>query len=254
MHVQRLLSGFLIVISLLFSSTLVAKQFKALVFTKTAGWHHKSINAGVSAIETLSKQHHFDMDWHEEARYFNDENLANYDVVIFLNTTGDILNDEQQAAMERFIQSGKGFVGIHSAADTEYDWPWYGKLVGHRFKIHPEIQTAKLEKLVPYFPGLSALAQQQLWTEEWYEYSPAESENLSYLLKVDEKTYSAAADWGHVKGKGMGEFHPIAWYQEFDGGRSFYTGLGHMRGTYSLEAFRWHLYGGIFWAATGNKL
>lgn len=245
----------LTIVALMFVSHLsFAKQFNALLFTKTAGWHHKSINAGVTAIQTLARQHHFDVEWHEEARHFNDENLARFDVVIFLSTTGDVLNEQQQGALKRFINAGKGFVGIHAAADTEYDWPWFGKLVGHRFKIHPEIQTAKMLKLNNDFPGMFAFAQAQLWTEEWYEFSEAESDNLNYILRVDESTFAPEADWGHVKGKGMGDFHPIAWYHEFDGGRSFYTGLGHMAGTYELESFRMHLYGGIFWAASGNNL
>lgn len=239
---------------ILCASTAQAEQFKVLVFTKTLGWHHQSINEGVDALRGLALRHHFLMDWEEDASIFNDERLKQYQVIIFLLTTGDILNDEQQAAMERFIRSGKGFVGIHSASDTEYDWDWYTKMVGRTFHIHPEIQTAKLEVLDPKFPGLEVMPKRLLWTEEWYEFSPERSKDLHYILAVDEKTYDPAADWGKVKGTGMGKFHPIAWYHHYDGGRAFYTALGHQPATYSEPLFLAHVYGGIYWAATGKGI
>jgi type 1 glutamine amidotransferase len=125
----------------------LAEQFNVLIFSKTAGWHHKSINQAVTALETMAENHHFTVDWQEDASLINSKNLAKFDVILFLQTTGDILNDEQQKAMQEFIQAGKGFVGIHSASDTEYEWPWYGKLVGRQFHIHPQIQTARLSVL-----------------------------------------------------------------------------------------------------------
>lgn len=233
------------------SGVTMAKQFNILLFTKTVGWHHKSINAGVTAFEKMALNHHFSLDWQEDANLINDENLARFDVVVFLQTTGDVLNDTQQKALEKFIKSGKGFVGIHSAADTEYDWPWYGEMIGHRFVIHPVIQTAKLSVINRQFPGLEYFPDQLLWTEEWYEYGPALSDNLTYIMSVDESTYDPKADWGRVKGQGMGKFHPIAWFQEFDGGRAFYTGLGHMPATYENKNFIEHIFGGLYWAATG---
>ncbi len=229
-----------------------ANQFKVLVFTKTDGFHHKSINAGVTALEEMAKQHHFAMEWHEDARQFNDKKLQQFDVVLFLQTTANVLNEKQQAAMEKFIRSGKGFVGVHAAADTEYDWPWYAGLVGHQFKIHPTIQTAQMTTLNADFPGLEHFPAKLWWTEEWYDFKTGKSDNLNYLLTVDEQTYDPKADWGKVKTEGMGEFHPISWYHNYDGGRSFYTALGHLPETHNMKLFRDHLYGGIFWAATGR--
>lgn len=229
-------------------------QFKALLFTKTAGWHHTSINEGVDGLRELSKRHQFDLVWQEDATYFNPQYLQQFDVIIFLSTTGDILNDEQQAAMEAFIQSGKGFVGIHAASDTEYEWPWFKQLVGRMFKIHPRNQTAKLTVLDAGFPGMERMPEKFWWTDEWYEFGDETSENLNYLLSIDESTYEPEAQWGDNIGKGMGDFHPLAWYQEFDGGRSFYTALGHMAETYSDKMFLEHIYGGIFWAATGKGI
>ncbi len=236
-----------------YSYSISAEQFKVFLFTKTAGWHHKSISAGVDAIEYLGRMHDFEVEWQENTDFFTDQHLAQFDLIIFLNTTADILDDKQQEVFKRFIRSGKGFVGIHSAADTEYEWPWYGQLVGHYFLIHPEIQTARINVLKPDFPGMEFFHNNQLWTDEWYEFKPANIDSLNYLMAVDENTYAPAADWGHVKGDGMGEFHPIAWFHEFDGGRSFYTSLGHLPTTYSNPQFLNHLYGGIYWAATGNR-
>ena len=229
-----------------------AEQFSVLLFSKTAGWHHESIHEGVTAIRDLGKLHDFSVFWTEDAsRVFKDEELKKYKVVIFLSTTGDALNNDQQAAFERFIKAGGGFVGIHAAADTEYNWPWYTKMVGHMFHIHPAVQTATLKVEDPNFPGMDRFAKRFLATEEWYEYDAARSK-LHYLLSVDEKTYKPYAKWGPKEGKGMGAFHPIAWYQEYDGGRAFYTGLGHLPQTYSDANFLHHIYGGIYWAATGN--
>ncbi|MET0392525.1 MAG: ThuA domain-containing protein [Chitinophagaceae bacterium] len=229
------------------------KQFKVLLFTKTNGFHHESIHEGVDAIRALAAQHYFDVEWHEDPTRFNDKFLEQFRVIIFLNTTGDILNAEQQQAFEKFIRAGKGFVGIHSASDTEYDWDWYTKLVGHMFVIHPAIQTAKLKIVNKDFPGLQGFSDGQLWTDEWYEFSAAKTAGLNYILAVDETTYNAKVQWGEKKGEGMGSFHPLAWYHDYDGGRAFYTALGHVSANYSDPAFLNHLYGGIYWAATGKK-
>lgn len=237
------------------STAAVAEQFSALVFSKTAGWHHDSINAGVTAIQELGKLHDFNVFWTEDAnRVFNDKELAKYKVVIFLLTSGDVLNDEQQAAFEKFIRRGGGYVGIHSASDTEYGWPWYTKMVGHMFHIHPPIQTAVLKVEDYNFPGMDRFAKRVLVTEEWYEFQPPLSDKLKYLLSVDEKTYKPNVVWAEkkIEGKGMGDFHPISWYQEYDGGRAFYTALGHSSATYRDATFLHHVYGGIYWAATGN--
>ncbi|WP_440874141.1 ThuA domain-containing protein [Thalassotalea sp. PLHSN55] len=229
------------------------KQFNVLLFTKTNEWHHKSIPTAVQALQKLADKHYFNLVWHEESRYFNDDYLSAVDVVVFLSTTGDVLAEPEQQALQRFMSKGRGFVGIHSASDTEKNWPWFQQLVGHTFVIHPEVQTALLTVETDKFPGMSAFKKSMLWTDEWYDFSPNHNENLTYLLSVDERSYNTKSDWGKVNGKGMGEFHPIAWYQNFAGGRSFYTALGHLPAVYQDEAFLAHVYGGIFWAATGKN-
>jgi type 1 glutamine amidotransferase len=228
------------------------RQFKVLLFTRTVGWHHESINEGVDAIRKLAERHSFAVDWQENPGTFTDARLADYQAIIFLNTTGDVLNDEQQKAMEKFIRSGKGFVGIHSAADTEYEWEWYTKLVGRMFRIHPAVQTAVLRVSDSKFPGMERIPAAWYWTDEWYEYGEEKTKGMTTLLTVDEKTFDPNVKWGEKVGKGMGDVHPISWYHFYDGGRSFYTGLGHLPLVFSDEVFLQHLYGGIYWAATGK--
>lgn len=214
--------------------------FKVLVFTKTTGFRHGSIDEGIAAVEALGTAHNFTVDKSEDASLFTDANLSQYAVVIFLNTTGDILNADQQAAFERFIQSGKGFVGIHSATDTEYGWAWYGGLVGSYFNGHPAVQEATVKIVDDTHPSTSFLSGDWIRSDEWYNFNPDPTDDVNVLLRVDESTYS---------GGGMGDFHPIAWYQTYDGGRSWYTGMGHTDDTYGEPLFRQHLLGGILWAA-----
>lgn len=248
------LLGLLLGALVCFSFTAQAQQFKVLVFSKTDGFHHESINEGVIAMRAMAAKHHFAMDWHEDANVFNDERLKQYQAIVFLMTTGDILNDEQQAAMERFIRAGKGFVGIHSASDTEYDWDWYTKMVGRTFHIHPANQTAELEVLNRKFPGLERMPDNFWWTDEYYEFGAERIEGLNYILSVDGTSFNPAAKWGEKSFDAKQTFRPIAWYHEYDGGRAFYTALGHIPATFSDALFLEHIYGGVFWAATGKGL
>ena len=229
------------------------KQFKALLIPTTNGWRHESVHAGVLAIQQLAIKNFFDVVYFDDPGSFNDKNLAQFQVIIFLNTTGNILDSAQQRVMERFIRSGKGFVGIHSASDTHYGWDWYTKLVGRMFYVHPVIQTAKLKILDQKFPGLQGFADGKLWTDEFYEFGAEKISGLQYVLGIDETTYNPKVDWGNRKSEGMGALHPLSWYHNYDGGRSFYTALGHLPSVFSEQAFLNHLYAGILWAATGKK-
>lgn len=253
---MKLLLNMLISMSMLlpFSTSAQTEQFSVFIFTKTDGWHHKSINAAVTAMENLAGKHHFSIDWHEDAARINTKNLEQYDVVMFMLTTGNILNQEQQQAIEHFVQSGKGFVGVHSASDTEYQWDWYTRMVGRTFHIHPLIQTAEMSVISRKFPGMERMPDRFLWTDEWYEFGSERIDTLNYILSVDETTYDPKAEWDDKSGTGMGEFHPVAWYHEYDGGRAFYTALGHMGSTYSDTLFMEHIYGGLYWAATGKGI
>lgn len=214
--------------------------FGVLVFTKTAGFRHDSIPAGAGALAELGREHRFTTHHTEDAAIFTDDTLAPFRVIVFLNTTGDILNDEQQAAMERHIRAGHGFVGIHSAADTEYDWPWYGRLVGAYFRSHPAIQPAEIDVLDREHPATRHLLARWTRTDEWYDFRSVPAEHVNILMNLDESTY---------QGGRMGDNHPIAWYHHFDGGRALYTAGGHTKESFSEPDFRQHLAGAIRWAA-----
>jgi type 1 glutamine amidotransferase len=218
----------------------IEPRFTALVFSKTTGFRHDSIPQGIAAIEALGKAHAFAVDSTEDASHFTDAELARYKVVVFLCTTGDILEAGQKAALERYIRSGGGFVGIHSASDTEYQWAWYGRLVGAYFASHPQIQrgTVRIEDLGhASTEGLPATWER---TDEWYNFRRNPRGNVHILATLDEATYS---------GGKMGADHPIAWCQEIDGGRSWYTAMGHTSESYAEPLFRLHLLGGIESAA-----
>jgi type 1 glutamine amidotransferase len=245
----------LLTLALLFAASttgVFAAQFKALLITNTAGWHHDSIEAAVPALKELAKLHDFDLVWPNNlAGVMTDKGLESYQVIIFALTTGDILNDEQQAVMQRFVESGKGFASIHTGTDTEYDWPWYTTMQGTTFLIHPAVQTATVVVQDYNFPGMDKFAKRSLRTEEWYQFSKPIPDDFHVLLSVDETTYNTHVQWGEKKGDGMG-FHPVSWYHEYDGGRAFQTALGHLPATWSDPVFLHHVYGGIYWAATGK--
>ena len=218
----------------------VEKAFNVLVFSKTEGFRHKSIPAGIEAITKLGVREGFGVDATEDASRFQLENLVGYDAVIFLNTTLDVLNVDQQAAFQSYIQQGGGFVGIHGAADTEYDWEWYGGLVGAYFKSHPQVQPAEVQ-LIDRQPAFAeGMPASWIHTDEWYNYNINPRENVHVLAVVKEKSY---------EGGEMGHDHPIAWAHIYDGGRAFYTGLGHTSQSYSDSLFLQHLVNGINWAA-----
>lgn len=210
---------------------------KVLVFTKTAGYRHESIEEGAMAIAKLGKLNSFNVTHSEDAGIFTEENLSQYKLVVFLNTTGDILTDDQQKNFETFIKGGGSFMGIHSAADTEYDWPWYGKLVGAYFLSHPEKTEAEIIKIDQNHRSCTQLPERWLRYDEWYNYKSI-NPDINVLLQLDENTYQGGEN---------GPNHPIAWYHEFEGSRAFYTGMGHTKESYSELDFMKHLLGGILY-------
>lgn len=240
----------LIALIILWGEAIMAQeQFNCLVFSKTEGYRHESILEGVQAIRALGQKHYFNVIWKEDATIFNDAELKKYKVIVFLNNSGDIFNEEQQKAFKKYIQNGGGFVGVHGASATEYDWEWFGKLIGRYFKIHPVIQTAKMHVIDKSHPSTYHLPDKWLWTDEWYDFYEPLSDDLVDVITVDESTYNPEAKWDEVESKGMGDYHPIAWYHEYDGGRAYYTALGHIRASYLDPLFLKHLYGAIYWAA-----
>lgn len=218
-----------------FFVTQLSAQERILIFSKTTGFRHESIEHGAEVLKQLASSNKMVADHTEDSGVFTDANLSKYDALIFLSTTGDILNESQKAAFVRFIQSGKGFVGIHAASDTEYNWPWYGQLVGGYFSSHPAVQEAQIKVLNQKHPSTKHLPKVWFHRDEWYDFKSVK-EGLHILMDLDETSY---------KGGKMGKFHPIAWYQKFDGGRAFYTGLGHTKESFDEDKFQKHILGGI---------
>ncbi|MEO0527405.1 MAG: ThuA domain-containing protein [Bacteroidota bacterium] len=208
-----------------------------LVFTKTEGFRHASIDDGIAALMDLGSDNDFSVTETEDSADFNQENLEKYQLVVFLSTTQDVLNDEQQTVFENYIRSGGSFMGIHAATDTEYDWPWYGQLVGAYFNGHPNVQEASMMVLDRDHPATAHLSDTWMRRDEWYNFRNI-NPNINVLVNLDETSYSGGEN---------GENHPIAWYHEFDGGRSFYTAGGHTAASFGEPDFRQHLLGGILY-------
>lgn len=213
---------------------------RVLVFTRTMGYRHASIPDGIAAVEAAGRQHGFAVDATEDPGVFTDAGLAPYRAVVFLSTSDDVLDAAQQAAFERYVRGGGGFAGIHAASDTEYGWPWYGGLVGAYFDQHPKVQPASIVVEDGDHPSTAGLPARWDRTDEWYNFRSNPRDSVRVLAVLDEASY---------EGGTMGGDHPIAWCRVYDGGRSWYTALGHTAESYAEPSFRAHLAGGIRWAA-----
>ncbi|MBC7274714.1 MAG: ThuA domain-containing protein, partial [Streptomyces sp.] len=218
--------------------------YKVLVFSKTAGFRHSSIDDGIAALRDLGSANNFTVDATEDSSTFTGGNLAQYRAVVFLSTTGDVLNGTQQTAFEQYIQGGGGYVGVHAAADTEYDWPFYEGLAGALFHSHPAIQSATVKVEDRAHDATAHLGAAWQRTDEWYNYRSNPRATAHVLASLDESSYSG----GNMSGD-----HPISWCKDYQGGRAFYTGGGHTDESYGEPAFRRHLLGGIRWAAGMTK-
>ncbi|WP_139984529.1 ThuA domain-containing protein [Nocardioides litoris] len=219
------------------------ESFDALVFSKTQAFRHANIPTAITAIQKLGVDNGFNVTTTEDAGAFTDANLEQYEVVIFLSTTGDVLNETQQGAFERYIKAGGGYAGIHAASDTEYSWPWYGNLVGSYFNNHPNgTPTATVKVEDPAHPSTAGIEPRWERTDEWYNFRTNPRGKVHVLASMDETTYAPG-------GGAMGAEHPIAWCQDYDGGRSWYTGMGHTDASFQDSKFLGHILGGIRTAA-----
>ena len=238
-----------IIAMLLFVNVLLAQtpKINVLVFSKTAAFRHQSIEAGKKALAKMAQEKGFTVSFTEDASQFNEPNLKKFNAVIFLNTTGDVLNPEQQSSFERYIQAGGGYVGIHAATDTEYEWPWYGKLAGAYFLDHPmtpsNVQKGKFIVTMKNHWATKGMPDEFERSDEFYSFKDI-SPKINVVVKIDEKSY--------IGGKNP-DFHPMSWYQEFDGGRSFYTAMGHTDETFAEPLFLNHLFAGIQYVTGGDS-
>ncbi|MGN6394074.1 MAG: ThuA domain-containing protein [Mucilaginibacter sp.] len=229
----------IVLISLLFFGFAPPAKHRILVFTKTAGFHHASIPLGVDAILKLGKLHNFIVDTTSDDTKFNESNLKKYSAVVFLSTTGPLFTARERNDFERYIQAGGGYVGIHAAADAEYDWHWYGRLVGGYFLSHPAVQQmATLHVVDKTHISTKHLPDEWKRKDEWYNYKEL-NKDVHVLMTIDESTYQGGLN---------GANHPMAWYHIYDGGRAWYTELGHMDDTWSDPLYLKHILGGIQWA------
>ena len=240
MKLNRLLKTALLLL-VLFTTFLFAskkKEAAVLIFSKTNGYRHQSIPVGIEAIKKMGLENKFIVDATEDSLAFTDNNLAKYNAIIFLNPTMNVLGEEQQKAMENYIRKGGGFVGIHAATDCEYNWPWYVKMVGASFLSHPAQQVAKINVVDKNNKFTKHLPNPWERKDEWYNFKSM-NPDVKVLLKIDETSYTGGKN---------GDNHPMAWYHEYDGGRAFYTALGHTNESYSEPAFLKHLLAGVKYA------
>jgi len=214
-------------------------QDKVLIFTKTSTFRHASIPKGVEVVRAMLDSVGIASLHSEDPGLFTTENLRGFAAIIFLSTTGDLFDDAQKKAFQEYIRSGRGYVGIHAASDTEHKWPWYGNLVGGYFSGHPHVQEARMEVVDSDHVSTRHLPKVWFHRDEWYDFRELRKEGMHVLMTLDERSY---------EGGKMGKFHPIAWLRDFEGGRMFYTGLGHTDESFDVADFRKHILGGIRYA------
>ncbi len=211
-----------------------------LLYTRTTGYRHDSIPAGTAALRELGQADGFRVEATEDPAVFTDASLAGRSAVVFLSTSGAVLTPNGRAALRSWMTAGGGFMGIHSAACTEYDWPYYGELLGARFAAHPDVQPGTVLVEDPSHPATAHLPTRWAWNDEWYDFRDNPRPDVRVLATVDESGYQGGA---------MGTDHPLVWCQESGAGRSFYTALGHAAAAYTDPTFRHHLLGGLRWTA-----
>ena len=219
-------------------------QKRVLVFTKVAAFPHDSRQAAAEAIIKMGKENNFGVDTTSDAAKIAESNLKKYAAVIFVSTTGSFLDPYQRIDLQRYIQAGGGFVGIHAAADALYDWRWYGRMIGAYFAGHPAPQMATMTVVDKNHPSTRMLPTEWKRKDEWYHYKLL-NKDVKVLINLEEASLTYNANFNRFK---MGANHPIAWYHEFDGGKVFYTGLGHTKESYSEDLMVKHILGGINYA------
>jgi uncharacterized protein len=205
-----------------------------LVYSATKGYRHESIADGITALKKLAEANNWIITSTEDSAFFTMQQLQQFSGIVFLNTTGDVLAEPGQLALIDYIHHGGGIAGVHAATDCEYNWPWYNQLMGAYFESHPAQQQANLKVVAPH-PAVKHLPAVWSRKDEWYNFkmvSPA----IKVILMLDESSYT---------GGKMGGVHPAAWYQDFEGGKVFYTALGHTAASYTEPFFLEHLASGI---------
>jgi cytochrome c len=237
---KRLIFPIAIIVACVFFVSAIPHRSKpkVLIYSKTNGFRHSCIPVGIEAIKKLGSENGFDVDATEDSLQFNKKNLKKYAALIFLCPTQKVFGPDEEKALQEYIHNGGGYVGIHAATDCEYNWPWYGQLSGAYFKSHPKQQQAKLIIVNKNHPSTSFMPDTWERLDEWYNFKDI-NPNTTVLIKIDETSYTGGEN---------GDNHPMAWYHEFEGGKAFYTELGHTEASYADPMYLKHILGGIQWA------
>jgi len=215
---------------------------RVLVYVKVTGYAHASIPDGIKAVEKIAAENNFIADTTSKNTDFTEDNLKRYAAIVFISTNANTLDTAQRIEFERYIEAGGGFMGIHGASTGGKGWPWYVKLVGAQFVSHPEPKEGVLHVENADNESTRQYPDHMTWKDEWYNFTNIQS-GLNLLLFVDEDSYVGGIN---------GRKHPIAWYHDFDGGRSFYTALGHFSYHYTDVLFVKHIEGGLKYAMGNN--
>ncbi|KAI1120427.1 Crp/FNR family transcriptional regulator [Nemania abortiva] len=217
-------------------------KFRVFVFSKTVSFRHDSIPAGIEGLKQLgASTNSFTIEASEDSSLINADFLSQFKTIVFLSTSGEFLTGEQLQGLRTYINNGGGFVGIHCASAGMRSEPWYGELVGAYFTNHPEPQNSVVRAENKDHCILSGMPEDFKWFDEWYNFTRNPRDEVTVLLSTDESLYDGGT---------MGSDHPLAWCRDFDGGRSFYTALGHFDEAYQNETFMAHILNGILWTAS----
>lgn len=243
-----------------------ARPERVLVFSRTTGFRHASIGTGVATVQELGAEAGFGVEATEDEAVFRDRTLRGFTAVVFLNTTGDVLDERGRAALRRFVTSGGGWVGVHSAADSEYTSPFHTRLLaGARFLCHPVQQPGVVVREDAGHRSTAHLPERWLVPfEEFYSFTDNPRGRARILLSIDESTYLQDPNTSNLPGgtglpglpaepqepvSGVMGDHPMAWQHRVGRGLSWYTALGHEAVMYELPEFRQHLLGGLLTAS-----
>ena len=217
---------------------------RVLVLTRTEGFRHDSIAPGLQMLRRLAPGRGLRIEATEDATRLTDRRLRGVRAVVFLQTTGDVLDPPAERALGRFVRRGGGWLGVHAAADSERTWPFYGATLlggGAWQREHPPIQRATVIVEDRRHPAMRHLPRRWTRTDEWYSFLANPRDAVNVVARLDESSY----DPGAVR---MGD-HPIAWWRRAGRGRAFYTALGHTSASYAEPAFRRHVLGALAWVA-----
>ena len=232
-------------------------QFSLLVVAIPTRYHYEYIPVARESFERMAKLHSFELVWTAQLQAL-EGNLSKYAAVVFLNTSGEELNEAQRQGVEAYMKgkgdaAGGNAVIVHRAIISKPGvWPWYEKLVGRSFKIHPMLQSAVVHTVDASHPATFGLPPRWIWSDEWYEFTNPHGVTINPILKVDERSYDPTKIWPGQVATGMGADHPVAWSHTVEKGRVFVTALGHNAEMYKDPTYLGHLWGGLYWAVTGR--